>query len=330
MIPARFVTLAEFPLSPSGKIDRHALPAPDAGCPGTHDELPATPTEAVLTRLFATILSTGNISPADNFFESGGNSLQVMRLIDLISSQLGTDLTPASVFLHPTPRQLAAQLETGAPASPAPGPLVPLAIRHRTGPPLTLIHAIAGTVSDYAALAAELADQLTVYGLEAPGLASADPVTPAGPATPAHAGTPSLASLADHYTTIIRAAFPDGPYLLAGWSMGGVLAYEVTRRLEQAGLKVSLLALLDPPYLVPAASQPDRAQLAVQFAAEVLGSLRQRIDNWPNPATESADDLLNWLATRVDADKAQLAGASWSSLATSSCSPAISQPPRLQ
>ncbi|HEX9624112.1 MAG TPA: amino acid adenylation domain-containing protein, partial [Streptosporangiaceae bacterium] len=122
MVPAQFVTLAEFPLNVNGKVDRRALRAPAYPATGNLTEpidsatsdVPATPTEAVLTRLFGTVLNRPPISPAANFFDSGGNSLQVMRLIDLIADETQADLTPTAVFLHPTPRELAAHVDTTA------------------------------------------------------------------------------------------------------------------------------------------------------------------------------------------------------------------------
>jgi hypothetical protein len=71
---------------------------------------PRTVIEAVLTDLFATVLGTGRAGATDGFFEAGGNSLQAMRLITQLRTALGADLDITAVFLHPTPRQLAAVL----------------------------------------------------------------------------------------------------------------------------------------------------------------------------------------------------------------------------
>ena len=287
MIPAQFIVLPDFPLTINGKVDRRALPAPSYT---TTSELPATPTEAVMARLFGAVLKRPPISPVANFFESGGNSLQVMRLIDLIADETQADLTPAAVFLHPTPRQLATHLDdpTG-PASPAtpsapPGLTLLTAVSH---PPLILIHAVGGTVFDYAKLAADLADAYTVYGLEAPGLTS--PGT-----TPA-----SLTDLIDHYLDIIRAGFPDGPYWLGGWSMGGVVAYEMARRLEKDGAQVRLLALLDAPFALPRDRVLAEDVLAAQFLADATLSLGSDTQSRPDPATTPAGEQLTWLATHL-------------------------------
>ena len=210
-----------------------------------------------------------------------------MRLADLISRRTGTDISIATVFLHPTPRQLAATIDgirSGTMASGASGPLVGL---NGDGDlPLFLIHPVGGTVFGYAQLARDLAGTFTVYGLEAPGL------TQPG-ATPA-----SLTDLVDDYTTRIRAAQPDGPYRLGGWSMGGVIAFEITRRLEQAGADVALLVLLDAPFTIPSASIPAQPQLAAMFLSDAARSLGWDPADLPDTDTPAADQL-TWLAARL-------------------------------
>jgi thioesterase domain-containing protein/acyl carrier protein len=280
--------------------------------------------EGVLADLFAAVLGAAAVGAQDSFFDLGGSSLQVMRLVDRVHAETGVDVAVATVFLYPTPRQLAARIDAirsgAAPAAAAPGPLAPLS--DGVGElPLFLIHAIGGTVFGYAPLARELAGTFRVYGVAAPGL-----TTPGATAS-------SLAALADDYTERIRAAQPDGPYRLAGWSMGGVVAFEVARRLEQAGHLVTLLALLDAPFAVPDAppgsgpggvaganrarpggadgaglggadgARPggaDGARLAGQFLADATASLGWDSADRPDPATHGADEQLGWLAARLD------------------------------
>ncbi len=101
------------------------------------------------------------------------------------------------------------------------------------------------------------------------------------------------------YTSRIRAAQPDGPYRLGGWSMGGIIAFEVARRLEQAGAEVSLLALLDAPFDFPGLDVPDAdpataSRLAGMFVTDAVRS--QGVDDGQLPATAPAEDQLTWLA----------------------------------
>ncbi|HUD39944.1 MAG TPA: amino acid adenylation domain-containing protein, partial [Streptosporangiaceae bacterium] len=236
MVPAQFVVLADFPLNSSGKINRAALPAPDvAGREPDTAPSPASPLETKLAGSFSTVLQREGVGPADDFFDLGGNSLQVMQLLDLMTEYVDAPLSPAIVFLHPTARRLAAHL--GSASAAAAGPLTPLSA-DTSRPPLILIHAIGGTITDYAPLAAALADRYSPLGLQAPGLTK-------------QGSTPSsLADLVRDYLTMIRTAFPQGPYRLAGWSMGGVIAYELARRLQADNAEVDLLALLDAPFAV--------------------------------------------------------------------------------
>jgi amino acid adenylation domain-containing protein len=286
MIPARLIPVTDFPLNTSGKINKGALPAPgdsiSVPSAGTESAVAAGPVATVLAGLFATVLRRERVGPDDSFFDLGGSSLAVMRLVDLIAGRLGADVGVAAIFLHPTPRRLAASLDQASAA----GPLIALT-GQADGPPLFLIHAVGGTVFGYAQLAGELAGAYRVYGLEAPGL------------TEPGATAASLDGLVADYTSRIRAAQPDGPYRLGGWSMGGIIAFEVARRLEQAGAEVGLLALLDAPFDFPGLDVPDASpqsasRLAGMFVTDAVRS--QGIDDGRRPAAATAEDQLTWLA----------------------------------
>jgi acyl carrier protein len=109
MVPTHLVTLDAFPLNASGKIDRSRLPAPDATAPDDYVE-PSTLIETVVADMYARLLGRERVGAQDGFFGLGGNSLQAMRLVTQLDEELDIDLNVASVFLAPTPRQLAAHL----------------------------------------------------------------------------------------------------------------------------------------------------------------------------------------------------------------------------
>jgi amino acid adenylation domain-containing protein len=289
MIPAHLITVDSFPLNASGKTDRAALPppgyAPDAASAGAR---PATVTETIVADLYATILRRPHVSADDRFFDIGGSSLQVMRLIDLISRQTGADISVTAVFLHPTPRQLAASIDAISSGTSGPAGREPV-VELSAGAgqlPLFLIHAVGGTVFAYTQLAGELAETFKVYGIQAPALAGAE------------ATAASLDDLVADYTERIRAAQPDGPYRLAGWSMGGVVAFEIARRLERSGAEVALLALLDAPFTLPAAGAHEQTELAGRFVADAAQSLGWDAASLPAAGSPAAHQLA-WLSERL-------------------------------
>ncbi|MEV0460841.1 amino acid adenylation domain-containing protein [Catellatospora methionotrophica] len=113
MVPARFAVLAAFPLTPNGKIDRKALPAPDTAAldSGTAYRPPVGETETVLAGIWAELLHREQVGRDDNFFTIGGDSLVAVRMVAR-AGQLGVQLTTKQVFLHQQLHQLAAAAGT--------------------------------------------------------------------------------------------------------------------------------------------------------------------------------------------------------------------------
>lgn len=136
------------------------------------------------------------------------------------------------------------------PAVAAAGPVVPLG---REGAPAFAFHAVGGSVHEYAALARELDGAYRLSGIAAPSPPLDD-----------------LAQMAQRYAGLVRAAQPDGPYRLLGWSMGGVLAYETARRLAAGGAEVRSVTLIDAPYLTVRRYADSAEGLAALFVAEAL------------------------------------------------------------
>ncbi|HEY0409314.1 MAG TPA: non-ribosomal peptide synthetase, partial [Candidatus Dormibacteraeota bacterium] len=230
MVPSAFHFLEALPLTPSGKVNRRALPELDAaaGEEAGAATLPRTPLEEELAAIWRQVLDVERVGVHDSFFDLGGHSLLAVRLLARIRRQLGRDLPLASLFASPTIEHLAALLGGGeGPAASTPMVALQTAGTRR---PLFLVHPVGGSVFCYTELARALGPDQPVYGLQAPE---------EGPA-PA-----SLEEMAERYLAALRAVQPEGPYRLGGWSLGGVVAFEMARQLAARGEAVEQLAVLD-------------------------------------------------------------------------------------
>lgn len=260
MVPAAFVELDAMPVTANGKLDRKALPEPHFE--GAGGELKGD-TQRRLARIFSELLDAkGSISGAmgaqDDFFALGGDSLLAVRLLMRIEDEWGIDPGLAALFEQPDIAGLSARIdaltagnESGGDASAAPdnglGPVIPLARGGASLPPLFLIHPAGGICWGYRTMATSLEPRRAVYGLQSPAL---DPDAPA---------PESIDALAAQYAAHIRAIQPHGPYHVAGWSVGGIIAQAVAVELRAQGQKVGLVGLLDayPADLWRAEPEPD-------------------------------------------------------------------------
>ena len=231
MVPALVVPLERLPLTPNGKLDRAALPAPEITAPGEGRE-PGTPTEQILTELFAEVLAMPAVGMDDNFFELGGDSLLATRLTARVRDVLGVELPVRAMFDAPTPARVVARLHLDTRGE---GLDVLLPLRTGGGKaPLFCLHPAMGLSWCYSALVGVLDADRPVYGLQARGIGH-----------PAATPPESVEAIAADYLEQIRAVQPVGPYHLLGWSFGGHVAHAVATLLREAGEPVALLALLD-------------------------------------------------------------------------------------
>lgn len=232
MIPSRCVFVDKFPLTPSGKTDRRALTVSklDIADENRKYTAPENTTEAKLCRIFADLLGASRVGVHDNFFELGGHSLLSMRLLSAVRKEIQVDVPLGVLFQYPTVRDLAKAIRTreGWPKS--------LLVQLQLGdskPPLFVIHPVGGGVLCYNELAQALGSNRSVYGIQAIGLE--------GKAEPLN----DIQAMASRYIEEMIELYPSGPYHLYGWSMGGVIAFEIAQQLQAANREVGLIVLAD-------------------------------------------------------------------------------------
>jgi len=240
MVPSVFVTMDSLPMNTAMKVDRNALPAPDlAGLSATVFEAPATPKEKLLATIWQELLGVEKVGVNDDFFELGGHSLAAVSMMSKIKEATGHKLPLTVLFQHPTLRKLAALLRTkngpvknGSGSKPKFTSLIPI----REGgskPALYLVHGGGLHVLFYQNLVKFLDEDQPIYALQAKGLnGGEEPLD-------------CIEDMAAHYIAEIRAQNPTGPYNLAGYSLGGLIAWEMAKQFQEAGQTVPVLALFD-------------------------------------------------------------------------------------
>jgi aspartate racemase len=187
--------------------------------------------ELKLASIWRRVLQIESVGVQDDFFELGGQSLMAGRLFAEIQKSFDNNLHPTTLLRAPTIELLAAFLR-GEQEPPRWTSLVPIQPKG-SRPPLFCMHAGAGTVLFYYHLARELGPDQPVYALQAQGLYGGHPP---------HKRVDEMAA---HYLREIRAVQPNGPYRLAGFCFGAILAFEMAQQLRQQGEEVALLASFD-------------------------------------------------------------------------------------
>jgi amino acid adenylation domain-containing protein len=277
MVPAAFVRLDTFPVGPNGKLDRRALPAPDYGEAAAGRD-PRTPEEERLCAIVAGVLGLDRVGADVSFFDLGGDSIAALKLVTR-ARQAGVELTPRDVFTHQTVEALT---RAGDPEDRL-GFEVLLPIRTSgTRPPLFLVHPAGGLAWGYLQFQRHLGPDQPIYGLQARAFTQAD--------LPG-----SVEEMARDYLEQIRAVQPSGPYHLAGWSLGGLVAYEMAVRLQAAGERVGLLTLIDAYH----------GQDLESERREILPELLEAIGIDANMVAEDGDpDMARIMAILADRDDA--------------------------
>jgi len=195
-----------------------------------------TSAEQIISAIWSTLLEKPAIGRHQNFFELGGDSLKALRLMFEIEKKLNVQLPLTTIHQFPTIASLA--LAVDQPSEPAFSPLV-LAKKSTGGNPFFIVHGVGGTVMELLPLCRAIDWPGCIYAIQAQGL---DGKTSANR---------TIETMADCYLCAIRGIQPAGPYYLVGHSFGGLVAFEMARRLRADGNEVAFLGLLDTATSAP-------------------------------------------------------------------------------
>ncbi|MCA1579781.1 MAG: AMP-binding protein, partial [Acidobacteria bacterium] len=230
MVPSVFVPLAELPLTPNGKVDRKALPDAEFGAALNNFVAPRDNVEMELAQIWSEVLSVEEVGVRDDFFDLGGHSMIATRMMYRIEQVFGRKIPLAALFESPTVEHLATLLREQTETQ------FSSLVQIRSGAdrtPLFFAHPSGGNILCYAELARHIGPDQPIYGLQAQGLDKE---------RPRHT---TIEEMAAYYVKLLREVQPEGPYFLGGWSMGGIIAFEMAQQLKSQGQDVAKLALID-------------------------------------------------------------------------------------
>ena len=247
MVPSVFAEFDRLPLSRSGKLDRDALLAhARASAPvAVNTAAPRDRVELTLHRIWRNLLLHPAIGVSDDFFDVGGTSISAIKLAGAIEAEFGRELPIQDVILHPTIEAQAALLRADEPPGEG-GSLIEF--RRGDGRArVVCVHPAGGTAFCYLPLSAALPEDAGVVGLQSPGL------------NPGEEPLPSVEAMAEEYLRLVDPQ-PGEALVLCGLSYGGLIAYEMGRRLAEHHPHVSVVLLdtnaTDDADIARAATEP--------------------------------------------------------------------------
>jgi thioesterase domain-containing protein/acyl carrier protein len=224
---------------------------------------PSDSTEASIASVYGDVLGLepAAVSANSSFFEMGGTSLDVLKLQRELEHRFGNNSIPVGTILHnPVVRELASRVRLGRAGSHNEyHPLVPLQLGGR-GTPLFCVHSDDGEVLTFVNLAKYFTDKRPLYALRARGLDAGEKVFS------------SLAEMVRTYVQAIRERQPRGPYAVAGYGYGGIVAFEIAKDLEAQRERVAFIGSFNqPPYFNRTVMQLETGKSSVARSLQAMG-----------------------------------------------------------
>ncbi|MGA9883687.1 MAG: amino acid adenylation domain-containing protein [Candidatus Acidiferrales bacterium] len=233
MVPAAWVQLETLPLSPNGKLDRKALPAPESALSSNESEYmpPEDDFERLICEAWAEVLGLTRVGVRDNFFDLGGHSLLAVQLLLRLQEIIpGEPLPLRAVLEAPTVEQFAVWLRSHRDDE------YKTLVRMRTGSaeraPFFCVHGAGGSVLSIRSLATALPADLPFYGFQDPALEGTAPFD-------------TIEEKAQCFVDELLRVQPRGPYYIGGKCYGGAVSLEMARILTKIGKRVALVVLID-------------------------------------------------------------------------------------
>ncbi|TRX27553.1 amino acid adenylation domain-containing protein [Flavobacterium franklandianum] len=232
MIPNIFMWVNDFPLTTNGKIDKKNLPIPEYFRPDSAPVLrkPRIEIEEKIAKVWGEILQVSDIGIDDNFFEMGGTSIMAVKVVAEIEKSTGKRFPLSVLFEYSTVEKFARLLNEGSQIYS--DCIVPLK-SNGNKVPLFMVHGGGLDVLYFANLSKHFDEDQPFYGIQGIGSNGFDD------------WHESIEAMAAHYIQAIVKINPDGPYAVAGYCVGGIVAFEMTRQLQELGKEVSLTLLVD-------------------------------------------------------------------------------------
>ncbi len=235
MIPTFFVTLPKLPLNSNGKVDYRALPKPtrESPCAGANAWGALTANQEKLIKIWEEVFHVAGLSPADEFFALGGDSMLAIVLLAKVEATFGKSLSMADLMRSPKIADFYTLLDASEKnASYSDAVLIQPGTK---SPTLFYVPCLHGNLFTIRQLAKHLGSDRAIYGLQPQGVD--------GESAPHD----TMQAIASHYLAQVRKVQPHGPYHLMGYSLGGTAAFLMAQMLQQEGETVEQLLLIDPP-----------------------------------------------------------------------------------
>jgi pyochelin synthetase len=290
MVPNRFIFLAQMPINATGKIDRKQLNKLSQDVAVVKErtvQSPTTELEQHLATLWCSILRCDVVSRDDDFFQLGGTSFDAVRLMVAIKDELQVDLPLAALIQTPTLSEFSLLVGESPYGDKKALMSVTKLSPSNAEQNLFWFPPSGGNVVCYRGLAIHMTHQLSSMGVTLP--------------EPEPELNQSVEVLAEYAVQALKEQQPEGPYHLAGWSFGGILAYEIASQLIRQGDNVASLTLIDSP-VIDAARKPSDVQLAAWFVSDLCNiGESQQFSNVANDLDSIVvDDILRAMIKRAE------------------------------